>query len=228
MIKLLLLLTTLLTSCVASSSPMQIVLKESNTVTIKGNIDPAMIFKAQMKLIELDAARKVSSTIFITIDSPGGMLDPARNFINFAKSFKNLKLICIRCASAAASILLEIDAPRLGIADVEVLLHEPMYVVSGHVNKYKAKQLQQDLEKISNNMAEINSNIIGISKEEYLKRVKDEWLIVGNDTIKHNLIDEIVEVRCSKDFASKTETIQTRTMFGVFPKKIYSCPFINN
>lgn len=225
MIKILLLAILMLTSCGATGHQ-TITLTPTNHLTLKGTITPAMIFKAQLKLIELDQARKSFATIFVVIESPGGSIDAARNFTRFAKSFKNIKTICIYCASAAAGIMLELPGERLGVEDVEVMLHEPMLVIDNRVNKYLAKKILDMIEKISDTEASINSKRIGISKAEYQRRIKEEWSVFGQAAIAQNLIDRIVTPKCSKKLASQYDIVQVRTMFGTKPQKQYKCPFI--
>jgi hypothetical protein len=76
-------------------------------------------------------------------------------------------------------------------------------------------------------MSRKNAQRIGMTTRHYNEVIKDEWWIYGNDSVRMNICDEIVQLKCSADLIKRTKTITVKSLFGSFKKKVSECPMLN-
>lgn len=67
---------------------------------------------------------------------------------------------------------------------------------------------------------------VGLTYDEYQKKIKDEWWIHGFDAVDQKVADNMVLVSCGASLEGKTEEMQVRTMFGTLQITFDACPLI--
>jgi len=136
------------------------------------------------------------ATLYIVIVSGGGEYYNAVLMKELIAKVSNVTLICKYCASAAGFIFGTTSVPRLAIKKSIVLMHE-MYIPKLTANNAKNPALLNSLIKDSDAFNLALYSKIGISKEEYEKKIiNKEWTLYGEDVVKYKLADKLVTIHC--------------------------------
>lgn len=202
-------------------------LNTSNLVHIRGRIDFKSMQKAQQDLLKQNTARgNLDYTIYIFLDSPGGSIAAGNAFIQYAKTFKNVKTICMFCASMAHHISQALPGDRLGTAGNVMMAHRASGQIGGQFNDGELEQRLALWKSIVTKMEKTNAKRLKIPLEEYKDKVKDEWWTHGEDSVIQNVLDEIVDVQCSDLLMNSSKKEKIFTLFGPVEYEIPLCPLM--
>jgi ATP-dependent protease ClpP protease subunit len=202
-------------------------LTAENTVTMRGEVNENFTRRAQLKLLELDAKRNGKDyPIYLVIDSPGGSIDAGNDFIEVAKTIKNVKTITLFAASMASAIQQAIPGERLITASGVDMFHRARGGFDGQFEDGEVESRLDFAKQIVKNLERSNANRIGLSIPEYKAKVVNEWWAVGSNAVKLNMADDVVAVTCSKELFDVQETIEMQVFIFVFKLKYSGCPMV--
>jgi ATP-dependent protease ClpP protease subunit len=141
-------------------------------------------------------------TLYILIVSGGGDYYTSLKVKKLFEDVPNVAVICKYCASAAGMLFATHKGPRLAIDKSVMLMHE-MYLrhatVKDVMNLNEMKQFVINSEDFN----EMHYSIIGISREEYEKKiVGKEWTVEGEELVKLHLADKLVTIHCDEYWKS--------------------------
>jgi len=205
-----------------------ILLTKRNTVSLRTQVTDSSMNQLAIDLANLDALRPIPSLypIYIVINSPGGSIFAGLNFLEFAKNYKNVHTICLFCASMAHHISQALPGKRYGTSNTIMMAHRAKGGFRGQFNDGELESQLKLVKSIVNDMEKVNASRIGISLKTYKNKVKDEYWTYGINNIKENVLDEIVNVKCSSKLVKETKTVQKRTFFGTIKYTSSSCPLL--
>lgn len=213
----------------ASEDRRALQLTTGNTVTIRGTIDFESITDAQLKLAELVAVRgKKQYTIYVVLDSPGGIIDAGEDFIQFAKRIPNVDTISIFAASMAAAITEAMPGKRYALDSSILMFHRAK---GGFKGQFETGEVEAELalsKAIVLRMETRNAKRLGISLEDYKAKVVNEYWVYSEAAIKDKVVDEIVDIECSQQLIDSRELVIQETMFGVSEFQFSGCPLFRN
>ena len=90
--------------------------------------------------------------------------------------------------------------------------------------KKKIENYIQFIDTVEEDLLTLQANRLNISKELFQKNIDNEWWLFGNESIKNNCADEIVDIECSRSLTRDTTIIEKNNY-----KYIYSrCPLVTN
>ncbi len=221
-----LLLTLLMLLIPCSAFTKEIELTAKNTVYINGQIDDNSVSKASEELIKLNNIRGSESyKIYIVLKSPGGSIFSGMSFIEFTNSFKNIDTICIFCASMAHAMVQGIKGKRYGTKQNVTMAHRAS---GGFQGQFEDGELESRLrlsKAIVRSMEQQNAKRIGISLKSYKQKVINEWWTYSTESIEQNILDELVNLKCSDELLNGKTKSQINTILGPMDgPEVSACP----
>jgi ATP-dependent protease ClpP protease subunit len=211
--------------CATTANAKTISLTESNTITLRGEVTADTIQALQFRIAEMG---KVNS-IYLVLDSPGGDVIAGEDFIEFAKSYKNIETVSIFAASMASAIVEALPGSRY-ITDSGILMFHRMKV-GGLGGQLAFGELETELgmlQSVSLRMSARSAKRMDMSLDEYQAAVKDEYWLLGSQAIAKHAADEIVTITCSKALIDSSELSSTETLFGAVTIKYSKCPLFRS
>lgn len=203
-------------------------LNTKNTITINSVFTTPSVEKAISEIKELDNLRgNQNYPLYLVLESPGGSIFAGNRLIRYAKTVKNLHTICIVCISMAHATVQGLPGTRYATTDNVTMAHPASLTIQGRFEQEELKTLRDVLNSLNKHLGKVNANRIGISYETYKKKVRFEWWTVGDESIEQNIVDELVNLKCTKELEDKKYTTKQMTMFGLVdgPERS-ACPLL--
>jgi len=195
-------------------------LNSRNLVTIRGPIQSDTVTDFIHKTSNID-----SDEIFIYISSPGGSVMEGLKIVDVIKSLEKsgLKINCISDFSASmAFIILQSCPNRMATYSSILMQHQMSLGLKGNIENINT--YLEFIRDIDDNLDKLQSEKIGISKEEFKNKIVNDWWINGPSAKEKSVVDELVLVSCHKELDNKYEALLVN--FGLDQVQlIYSkCP----
>ena len=226
MINKILLLITLLFPISAKGTE-TITLTKDNHVYIDSEITDELVSKISKQLVILSSKRKDESIpLYIVLNSPGGSVFAGESFIQFVKHIKNIHTISIFAASMAHAIVQGLPGKRYGTEHSLLMAHRAKGNFSGQFETGEVESLLQVLKNYVKRLEQRAANRIGISLEKYKQKIIGEWWSTSEESIEENILDEIVEVKCSKYLMETVYKDKIETIFGTMEVIKSLCPMM--
>jgi ATP-dependent Clp protease, protease subunit len=205
-------------------------LEDGNHVVLRGEINEEMISKAIVAISSIKAPTDSEGSsdqaeIILYISSPGGSVLAGNNFIQFMNYLrqKGRRFTCVAdfAASMAFSIFQECD--NRYVTPSSILMQHQMSV--GIQDQYEnLKNRIHLLDAINMQSIQRQSRRIGLTVEEFKKKVVSDWWIYGENCVDERVADQVVHVGCA--FPLLNETYEEKfEFFGTTYKLVFSkCP----
>lgn len=158
--------------------------KSSEYISIEGPIDKrsvdSVVYEFQSNPQEKDWV--------LYLNTPGGSVMDGIRLLPYLEN-RNVTCVVDR-AYSMGFLLLQACSTRLMLPYGSLMQHD-MYL--GFQDDYtKIKSYMEFLTKIYERLTGMQHTRIGISREEYLKRIKDNWWLTAEEAVKENCADGIV------------------------------------
>lgn len=211
---------------VASSSKVHdayesVVLTEKNTIYLSGEVGSGSVSKA----IE-DLANIKSNEVYLYIKSPGGSVFDG---IKLASAImgSDKKISCIAdFAASMATVLFEICDERLVVRNTVLMQHVATFGIQAQPEP-NAKSFFDFIRQITVEIETAQAKRVGVSKEEFDRRVRNDWWLFGLQAVESKMADRMVEVSCSKSLIENTFTQNFMTFFGPVIVEWSTCPVLD-
>lgn len=191
-----------------------------NLITIRGPIQADTVTNFLFKTSKID-----SNEIFIYISSPGGSVMEGLKIVDIIKSLekKGVKINCISDFSASmAFIILQSCQNRMATYSSVLMQHQMSLGIKGNIeNIFTYLDFIKD---IDDNLDKLQSDKIGISKEEFKKKIMNDWWMSGPNAKEKSVVDELVFVSCHKDMENKYESLILNFGFDQIQLIYSACP----
>ena len=195
-------------------------LTPTNMVSIRG---PINAFSAS-KFIR-DTTNLQSNIVNIMINSPGGSISDGNIIIEQIKNMNqsNVKINCIsEFAASMAFIITQACPNRLGLSSSVMMQHQMSLGINGEFNRISS--YLDYINNMRNDIDSMQSTRLGMVLKDFQERVKDEWWVYGSDNIKHNILDNIVIVKCSNSLNNFEDMVKINSFFGEVILTYVGCP----
>lgn len=211
------------------SGPSHVVLGLENTVTIRGVIDSVSSTKAMLQLAELSTKRgNKDYPLYLVLDTPGGSIDDGLNFIEFAKTIKNLKTISIFAASMGSAIVQGLPGERLVPSNGILMFHRAYGGFEGQFNDGELESQLNFWKSIVTSMEQTNADRMGMKLEVYKEKIKDELWIYGKNNLTHGSADRLVSLSCTDQLRKETDIMTFNFLFFTVDKQYSKCPLLRD
>lgn len=218
----LLLLVGLMISKPASA---QILLTTQNTVNIRGEINQGSIAKAKYELYRLSIARgSMKYPIYLVMNTPGGDIQAGEDFIQFARSFRDVETITIFAASMGSGIVQGVGGKRHILPSGTMMFHRATLGLQGRVSEGEFESRLAYIKTVILQLELRNANRLGIDLVTYKSRVKDELWYYGMQALVNRAADDIVSVTCTPQLVNKKETVIIDLGFLQIEREQSYCP----
>lgn len=225
------LLSTLIAALLIAMPGMakHIELNSRNLVPIQGEVDDESMSEAQIKLLQLATLRGTQNyTIYIVLDSPGGSILAGQDFIEFAKTFRNVETVTLFAASMAAGIVEALPGKRNILESGALMFHRARGGVEGQFEDGELESRLNFYKDMVRSMEQKNADRMRMSLVSYKAAVKDELWISGFNAVAKNAADEVVTLGCSLELVNKS-TSKPISFFGMtFNIQLNGCPLIKS
>lgn len=204
-----------------------ITLTTKNSASLVGEVDARsfrMVTKDLSALIQL--RRSCNTPIYLILDTPGGSIYWGTKLISYAESICNLHTISLYAASMGSAIAQQLPGNRYVTRTSVVMFHRASAGISGQVGSGELESRLRFVQEMVKQLEVANSSRIGISLEDYQKKVKDEWWAYGKEAVDNNMADEVVSVKCSTALQKKTFSRTYQTMLGPVTVENSKCPLL--
>lgn len=178
----------------------QILLTEYNSVLLKGAINFKSATSFTNRLLDLSASIRLTDTIYIVIDSPGGSIYAGLSLISAIQSIpQKVECISLFSASMAHGLMQACPGKRYIDGNTGVsMIHRARGGFFGQFNNGEVESQLKLWKGIVSSMEIRNANRMNYSLSEYRKRSKDEWWCSGYKCVKERFVDGLANIRCGK------------------------------
>lgn len=207
----------------------QIFLGIDNSVTFRGPIDYSSAQAVMIRLAAQNIKRGINNyPIYLVLDSPGGGIDAGNTLIQYAKTIRNLHTITIFSASMAAAIVETLPGHRYITENGMLMFHRASGGVQGQLEDGEVETRLYMIKKLVRAMEVKNSVRMKMTLPEYKLAVKDELWLTAEDSIAKNGADAIVDIRCTDELITKTDSILINFVIFSFKLEFSRCPLFRN
>jgi ATP-dependent protease ClpP protease subunit len=204
----------------ASKSEDVVVFDVDNVVVLRGAVTDssasALVKELQMRRFD---------DLYLFIHSPGGSVIAGNQIVDTIKSHKG-KITCYASeAVSMAFVILQACPVRLVSPHSIVMQHEASYGVNGQAGHNLS--FVTFLHGMLRKMDQAQADRIGISYEEFKKRIAFDWWMDGIDAVMQNAADRTVVAACTKEL---TEVKTPQTLKGLFSSievEWSGCPLVS-
>ncbi|MBA43025.1 MAG: hypothetical protein CMF62_03335 [Magnetococcales bacterium] len=199
-----------------------ITLTDDNHVLLRGAIDSQSAAQCVSDLMHIE-----SDDIYLYITSPGGSVTDGYQIIQTIDALhargKNIYCIGDVAASMAFSIMQScpIRYSRLGSIFMQ---HQTSTTVKGPLKNVKS--MMEFLDAMDDDMNTRQSMRMGMTKHDFITRTDHDWWMFGENIVKNNATDEMVNVLCSHDLTEQTYKDTIETFFGPITLEYSGCPIV--
>ena len=196
-----------------------VVLTKDNFIMLRGEVSLESVSEIIMQLYTTKAER-----VYFFISSPGGSIT-AGNLLISAMKGASVKTSCVvsTAASMAFAILQQCDE-RLVMDSTVAMQHVASYGLEG--NEPNNITFQAFIERILEDLKDVQAKRIGISLSEFKSKVRDDWWLYGAESVTQNVADRVVTVKCTQELTKTSYHQVIHTMFGDIDLTWNGCPMV--
>jgi ATP-dependent protease ClpP protease subunit len=191
----------------------EIELNTTNVITIRGVINDKL---ASDFVYELN--KNTNRNKYVYINSPGGSVDAG---LKIVEEIQKNKLDCIaQKAYSMGFIILQSCRNRYITNYASVMQHQISFRIGNE--KKKIENYIDYINQIEERLINLQIKKIGIHKSKFLKHINDEWWIMGENILKENIADEMINVNCTSKLTNQKQIEETQQQIVTYSK----CPLI--
>ncbi len=202
-------------SPLSSHKPKDISLTTKNSLLIRGQINE----QTATDLIFDINKRQNKKKLILYLDTNGGSVDAGNKIINEIQKYN---ISCVASKAISMGFVILQSCHRRFVTPMATLMqHQMSYGVANE--KAKVESYVNFIGQIGNHLEDMQAKRIGINPYEFKIRTFNDWWIFGDNAIKENCADRVVNVKCTTELTNQTYNIEHGVLTFVFSK----CPVIS-
>lgn len=211
---------------ISKSNKPILLLKKSNTLTLRGVVTDSKMSDLQLKLLSMSAQLPNSATIFLVLDTPGGSVLAGQHFINTAKAIpQKIKTVTIFAASMGFTIVQNLG-DRLIVPGGILMAHRASISgLSGEIPGSAQSRLKLYLGMLRQTDKPV-ADRLGMKLNDYYQWIAPEYWSSGEDTVSDRTADKVILARCSKKLINTVEEEEINFLFVRVKVMMSGCPLI--
>jgi ATP-dependent Clp protease protease subunit len=203
-----------------------IVLKDSNTVALRGPVTNSTVASVQQQLITMSKQLPKKAVIFLYLDTPGGSVAAGGSLIDTARALPQRVVTVTSFAASMGFITAQLLGPRVILPSGVMMSHRASATVSGQT----PGELESRATFIGENIEEIEKLVakrMKLSLSEYKKKIVGEYWTygAGGKAVKQKAADYVMLARCDASLTG-TEVVTVNTFFGPVDVTFSRCPLL--
>lgn len=216
----------LLLLLMSSAYAKDITLTSENTVSLFGPVDRGSIGEVMHELNRLSQVGKKEDPIYLILYTPGGSVMAGLELINYMNTLRRpVHSVAIFAASMGFHIL-ENSPTRYVTKYATVMSHRAAGGFDGDIPQQVTSRLNHVIQLVDKMDEQVIARTNGkFNKKAYLELIRDEYWVVGDNTIKDGFADEVASLKCDDSLNGTTEK-----SFAVGPflvrARVSKCPLI--
>jgi ATP-dependent protease ClpP protease subunit len=189
-------------------------LNTDNIILVKNEINDETVSYAIDKIQN----SKNATNLILYLDTPGGKVEDGLQLINEVQK-NNMTCIAQRAYSMGFAIL-QSCKHRYLLPTGKVMQHQISFGFGDSL--YKIENYISYVNQMNSYLTELQSKKIKIDPRLFREKTSNDWWLFGMNAVFNNVVDELVNVECSKKLIQSNYTL---TVGG--RKLVYSnCPLI--
>lgn len=199
-------------------------LNENNMVSIRGPIDSDSTNKFFQDIMKLDKENEIN----IFINSPGGSVMEGLKIVSYIEMLnENIRVNCIAdFAASMAFIITQSCQNRFALKSSILMQHQMSLMNRG--NLFNLNNYMEMINDMNVYLDKSQASRINMSYDEFKERITNDWWLYGNKAKEMNVVDDIVNVRCSDRLISGTNKVKVGTIFGDIEYTFNLCPLVRH
>jgi ATP-dependent Clp protease protease subunit len=178
----------------------QIDLTDNNFASLRGPINSHTINHAITRLMEIS---QYNNKIHIFIHSDGGDVLAGLQLMNYMKTlqYQGKEINCISNTAISMAFVIMQQCTNRYVLPYSILMQHQISLnngLSGELHKINSQTLH--INSIENELNTLQAEKIGISVEDFTKKILNEWWSTSTEAIKNNIADEIITFTCNFPF----------------------------
>lgn len=213
----------------ANETPNQqktIEITKENSVSLRGPVTWASISTLQQDILRVALTLRSDEPIYLVLDTPGGSVMAGEMFIETLKGIPNPVHSVVLFAASMGFQITQATQKRYILSTGILMSHRATVGIQGQLNG----ELESQLELYTNMITkaeERSASRVGLSLEDYQKKILNEWWLFGQNAVSQKAADEVVVVRCSGSITKGLIKKIVYSFFGGSRELTYSsCPLI--
>lgn len=207
---------------IATANKKIITLDDNNFARVVGVIDK----QSSSKFIS-EVSHIIGNDIYVYIASGGGSVFEGLKIIQtieaLQQSGKNVFCIAEYAFSMAFTIF-QACQHRLITRQTSMMQHQMSTILEGNLEQIK-KRIDY-LDRVNHVLAEEEAKRIGITKDQFLNEINNDWWLFGQDIIDRNVADDTVNVICSQTLSKTSYEENINIIFAEISIIRSGCPII--
>lgn len=207
-----------------------VTLTEDNFVVLRGAIDEDSASYFIKDIYRLVVNEKNNDDIYVYLMTPGGSVIHGYDIIQtleaLSQTGKKIHCIADTAYSMGFSILQACDYRHV-IKSSSIMQHQMSFGFEGQMENNKNRF--KFIESIEEKMTEQQSARLGLSQDEFKKKILSDWWMFSDNAVKENAADDIVNVLCDKSLTNETYFREFNfVFFGKVKFEFSKCPLIKS
>lgn len=203
----------------------ELLLKKSNTVTLRGPVTSDSINSLMLELREIAQEGSKKDPIYLVLNTPGGSVFAGIELMNYVNQLRRPVHVVANFAASMGFHILQNSPVRYVTPFGIIMSHRVSGGFQGELPGEVTSRIGHILQVVDKMDEKVVDRTSGKwSKKEYQKLIADEYWATGSNAIKDGFADEIATIKCDKSLNGSSEKQVTTFMGFTTTLKFPDCP----
>jgi ATP-dependent protease ClpP protease subunit len=181
---------------------------------LKGEVNEASVQKFLYDLHKHDRKKE----LILFLDTNGGSVEHGNKIVNEVQKY-NIACVAER-AYSMGFVILQACKKRYITPYGRIMQHQLSYGIGNE--KAKVESYVDFIGQIEETLANMQASRIGISLDKFRLKTYNDWWMFGENAVKQNCVDDVVNVECSDRLVHSNYTMSKYNMDYIYSQ----CPLI--
>ena len=191
-------------------------LNTTNNIILRGEINTE---SASKFIYDLNMMPNKNNT-YVYLHTPGGSVVDGMKIVAEVQKYN---LSCIAdTAYSMGFIIFQACKNRYIVPSGRLMQHQMAFGVADQKNR--VENYIDFINQMEDEIVETQAARINITQEAFRAKITDDWWLYGENAVKENCADEVVNVECSRTLTRETQVIEK----GAYKYTYSRCPLVND